>query len=596
MDMETVEEVVRDTQYLLLGADSRSFQFKTEPLLTVSITYTIRSNSELQHVQEIVQLALIIKKLSLQPLTVFKSDVHAAFLDNINEIVRCFQTELDEIYTNNKPTSLLEVNCKLTDWSVIFKHIYWLNIRCSTLNASDFLSLLFEYSLHGDTLIADHSLRIFNSCKKNYFDLIQSWVLKGSFDSSCIDDSFFITKEKKFNSSKVPSFITNEFALKVYHIGRAIDFIQNYLHHEEWVNDYYCYYCLEDFNQINVELLYKFVIDHLDESILTDFQNEVSYLNRFLLFNQGDLINAIIEKGTLVLNKQASTLSSYQLIDLLKDSIDICSVSCNVPPDVYNRIDARLLNIDIDTSIGWDLFTLDFKLIPPIQYIVSKSYKEYLRVFNFLLKIKHLRRQLSLSWKKSNFNYKKSPHSVHNLKNYQRKFNLIRHQFISFIDTIFSYIENEILIVNFIIFQQNLTPTRINLRNGKLLPVGDSMLNLDDLQRIHNDYILSISRSDLFSNDFNQILYQLIIIVQRFASLAIEFDQSISDIHQLESLNQSTDLSSHISSISLKIDKIMKKLNKDIVTHFENCMNLLIQSLRNSSKSSLISLSHILEV
>ena len=70
----------------------------------------------------------------------------------------------------------------------------------------------------------------------------------------------------------------------------------------------------------------------------------------------------------------------------------------NDPPDVVRRLDARMLEYS-HGEIGWDVFTLEYKVDAPIDTVLdSGAMVKYLKLFNHLWKIKRIESTLSKGW------------------------------------------------------------------------------------------------------------------------------------------------------------------------------------------------------
>lgn len=646
---ETEQSLVCDLKYLLLCSDTPSFRFShpdavgaqaSPPApsanLRVYLTFDITTihENQLECLNEFLQLALIIKKLnvvsapSTTPTTTEtpKSSVHAAFHANIYNSVVDFQTFLNALYIKESLSTFISLKYHLNDWFFRFRHIYYLYLKSNLLPPNQFLSLLHDFTLSGDGLTRALSLEYFSSTLLPYLDLLSGWLFLGTLNNDDAKrESFFIFQPEtntntdfQFDKSLVPSFLNGTSAFQIFQIGKSIRFLKTYLNDLTWCETFFKEnsHLKNQLNENIITNLYTVVICHLNDLLLLDFQTEISNLKKFLLFEQGDLIDAIIEKGYTLLNENSINLSSNQLITLLQDSIDSSSVHSNIDPKIYNRIDARLLNLNLSSCLGWNVFTLDFKLLPHIDYLVKSNYKEYLRVFNFLFKLKVLDFQLSKNWKESN--NKQLNSALRNntkfkfkIKSYQKKFNLMRHQFISFISSIFLFVQNDILSLNYNNLAQRLSnkDTLFHLKNNKLMPFSlnsthGGNFNLDDLKEMHSQYILSISRSELFSNNsnklpLNQILYQLVLIIEKFVNLSTEFQISLKDLNHLENLslnhiNQSN-LQQYDKLVIDKINGIYNTLSVEIVVQFENNMSIFLNSLSSSKNQSLNALSELLE-
>jgi len=70
----------------------------------------------------------------------------------------------------------------------------------------------------------------------------------------------------------------------------------------------------------------------------------------------------------------------------------------NDPLDVLRRLDARMLEYT-HGEIGWDVFTLEYKVDAPIDTVLDPdSMVQYLRLFNHLWKMKRIENTLTKGW------------------------------------------------------------------------------------------------------------------------------------------------------------------------------------------------------
>jgi gamma-tubulin complex component 3 len=69
-------------------------------------------------------------------------------------------------------------------------------------------------------------------------------------------------------------------------------------------------------------------------------------------------------------------------------------------PEVLRRLDARMLQLS-HGDIGWDCFTLEYKIDAPVDVVVTEwGNRQYLKVFNFLWRIKRVEFAISSTWRK----------------------------------------------------------------------------------------------------------------------------------------------------------------------------------------------------
>ena len=610
--------LLHDVHVLLLGYNSQSFQFNHNSV-------TVSSQIEDPYIDDFVQLALLLKNLNSQiennnddnnnnnnnnnKDNKDNDDIYAfspiiiALNATVDASLKELQNTINNVITDTTSLSLLRH--KLDDWFTLIPHIYYLIILSRSNSLPIFLSELYSFSKLGDDVISSLSLNYFKIISKPYFSSISNWLFAGILDEN--DKTPYFFSSNKFIKENTPRFISISTAEKIFHIGSAINFLKSFLNDSQWCNEFYenNYNNQTDLLKTDIESLYKIVISHLNSLLLPIYLSEINFLHRFLLTFNGDLTYSILVNGSSILKNNASSLSSNQLMSILQKSLDSSSISTNLPKDVFNRLDARLLNINIESSSAIDFFTLDYKVLTPVNSIISSSYKEYLRSFNILFKLSNLKYKLSSIWKQSSIIHKKI--TSRKIIKYQRKFHLIHLQFNSFIDHILFYITNEIISNNIHTFNNKFTSTiPYSLHNNKLLPLNipnETLFNLQQLTSIHEDYITKISRSDLFysSDDvnvpLNQILYHLLTIIENFTDLFNEFQTSIFDFIQWSNASNQTqqDLSKFNSLFTNKFESLYNSLSNKIVIEFEKIMTIFINQLSISHVENLQLLSKIIE-
>ena len=97
------------------------------------------------------------------------------------------------------------------------------------------------------------------------------------------------------------------------------------------------------------------------------------------------------------LARPANTLYRHNLTATLETAVRQSSAQ-NDPPDVLRRLDARMLEYS-HGEIGWDVFTLEYKVDAPIDTVLDpEAMVKYLKLFNHLWKIKRVEATLSMGW------------------------------------------------------------------------------------------------------------------------------------------------------------------------------------------------------
>ena len=97
------------------------------------------------------------------------------------------------------------------------------------------------------------------------------------------------------------------------------------------------------------------------------------------------------------LSRPANTLYRHNLTATLEAAIRASNAQ-NDPPDVLRRLDARMLEYS-HGEIGWDVFTLEYKVDAPIDTVLDQETMiMYLKIFAHLWKMKRVEGSLSNGW------------------------------------------------------------------------------------------------------------------------------------------------------------------------------------------------------
>lgn len=117
----------------------------------------------------------------------------------------------------------------------------------------------------------------------------------------------------------------------------------------------------------------------------------------------------LTECSRVELNQSAKLLFRHNLTGVLESAI-ISSNAQFDDADVLKRIDVRLLEVRMilgvefkvsENDIGWDVFSLEYHLSTPLSTIITpQCMSDYLRVSNFLWKLKRVEYFLTKTWKK----------------------------------------------------------------------------------------------------------------------------------------------------------------------------------------------------
>ncbi|ODV58672.1 Spc98p ASCRUDRAFT_10014 [Ascoidea rubescens DSM 1968] len=375
-------------------------------------------------------------------------------IDDLQRKNSDFINNNNSINSNNKLT-LRKIYLFLFDEIIKFRFYLHLNENLKQLRDFEFLNLIYNYTKFNDYLIQRISIDFFKACYQPYLKIIINWVISGElvdknneffinfidiyndfkdgnsvFNISNINNSININNVI-LDKSKVPKDIFSfEICEKIYQIGKTIIFLKKNckeLGYLKQINEKYCrvYQQFSNDNfEVNknnnnlmefkkfrkiIEIEYKEILNYFNLIIFKKFKmfEHIKNMKDFLFMGKGDFINLLIENSIGILDERSDRLRTHQLTKILKNSINESSI--NKYGDEYlNRIDARIIELDNGNNIGWDVFTLDYRINDnPISLILNSgnsnlNLREYLRMFNFLWKLKRIDYLLNESWVESN--------------------------------------------------------------------------------------------------------------------------------------------------------------------------------------------------
>ena len=122
-------------------------------------------------------------------------------------------------------------------------------------------------------------------------------------------------------------------------------------------------------------------------------------LKKFLLLGQGDFIALLMESLASNLDNPAGSQYRHTLTAQLEHAIRGSNAQYD-PPDVLRRLDARLVELS-HGDVGWDVFTLEYKVDAPGDVVITPwASKQYLVIFNLLWRVKRVEFALGSTWRR----------------------------------------------------------------------------------------------------------------------------------------------------------------------------------------------------
>ncbi|CAI6334225.1 unnamed protein product [Periconia digitata] len=299
-----------------------------------------------------------------------------------------------------------------------------------TRKGGELISLIHSFSLsHGDPYVGVFAERLLTDVTRPFYDMLRQWIYDGELADPF--GEFFVSEQSeeeireqngqegkggatsvwedkyKLNSKMVPTIITEEFANKVFLIGKTLNFIRYGCGDATWVDTYSKEASkeLRYGDTANLERsigdAYKTTMARLIDLMANKFKlfEHLQALKRYLLLGAGDFIAVLMESLSSNLDRPANTQYRHTLTAQLEHAVRNSNAQFD-SPDVLRRLDSRMLELS-HGEIGWDVFTLEYKIDAPVDVIVTPfGSKQYLKVFNFLWRVKRVEFALGSTWRR----------------------------------------------------------------------------------------------------------------------------------------------------------------------------------------------------
>lgn len=290
------------------------------------------------------------------------------------------------------------------------------------------VSLIHGFSTaHGDPIVAAFAERLLAHVTRPFYDILRRWIYDGELLDPFLE--FFVKEQRpsdddrkdlkakgltsvwnskyEVDDAMVPSIITADFAQKVFLIGKSLNFIRHSCGDSQWVEAYSKTSSKElrygDTATLEawIDEAYKTTMQRLMQLMSSKFHlfDHLQALKNYILLGQGDFIALLMESLAANLDRPAGAQYRHTLTAQLEHAIRGSNAQYD-SPDVLRRLDARMLQLS-HGDIGWDCFTLEYKIDAPVDVVVTEwGNRQYLKVFNFLWRIKRVEFALASTWRK----------------------------------------------------------------------------------------------------------------------------------------------------------------------------------------------------
>ncbi|KAG5732384.1 Spindle pole body component alp6 [Termitomyces sp. T112] len=211
----------------------------------------------------------------------------------------------------------------------------------------------------------------------------------------------------QFQKEMLPMFVGEVFGRKIFSTGKSLNFIRYSCHDSDWVitrekmSDTGGILKYSDIAGLerSIDAAYQVASQRLFEVFIGKFRllDHLSALKNYLLLGHGDFADRLMEALGTSLARPANTLYRHNLTAHLDTALR-SSNAIHDPLDVRRRLDARMLEYS-HGEIGWDVFTLEYKVDAPIDTVLDPiSMETYLKLFRHLWQMKRIEVALNAGW------------------------------------------------------------------------------------------------------------------------------------------------------------------------------------------------------
>ncbi|RMD42312.1 hypothetical protein DV735_g2814, partial [Chaetothyriales sp. CBS 134920] len=281
-------------------------------------------------------------------------------------------------------------------------------------------------SSHGDPFVGSFADRLLGQVARPFYEMLRHWI----YDGELIDPfhEFFVTEpdpstrpdvdprrvatsiwedKYKLDAEMVPSIISPDFAKKVFLIGKSLNFIRHNCADSDWVVQYSksnskpLDYANTATLSSTIDEAYATTMSRLMYLMSTKFGlfTHLAAIKKYMLLSQGDFIDLLMESLAPNLDRPANSQYRHTLTSQLEHAIRHSNAQFD-DPEVLRRLDARMLELS-SGDMGWDSFTLEYKITPPCDVVITAwAGTHYLKVFNLLWRIKRVEFSLNTTWRR----------------------------------------------------------------------------------------------------------------------------------------------------------------------------------------------------
>ncbi|KAJ3987247.1 gamma-tubulin complex, component 3 [Lentinula detonsa] len=320
----------------------------------------------------------------------------------------------------------------------------------------------------------------------------------------------------KFEQNMLPMFVGEAFGRKILSTGKSLNFIRYSCHDSDWVvtrekmsntGGSLKYSDIAGLER-SIDAAYSTASQRLFDVFIEKFRllNHLSALKNYMMLGHGDFADQLMNALGPSLSRPANTLYRHNLTATLETAIRSSNAQ-NDPPDVLRRLDARMLEYS-HGEIGWDVFTLEYKVDPPIDTVIHPdAMVKYLKLFNHLWQMKRIEGALSRGWMRVAGGARSTFLRLPDLEPSWHKMRIIMAEMIHFVKQLQAYCQLEVIECSWKVLVEFL-----NKREGDLDAMNDAHRTY--LDRLVKKILLLSPKAGREENVMNQVKDLFVTILQ----------------------------------------------------------------------------------
>lgn len=293
---------------------------------------------------------------------------------------------------------------------------------CKSLRGGAMAGAIHMHAQHGAPMVRSIMARLLIRVCSPLFEMVRRWVLEGELDD--LYEEFFVVGQPvkaealwregyRVQSSMLPSFIPEFLAQRILRTGKSINFLRVCCEDHGWAvaaseavaasgtsgDSGWLGYGETEALEVMVMEAARRIDRHLLKIMYEQyrFREHCLAIKRYLLLGQGDFIQYLMDLVGPDLSQPANTVSSFKLAGLLESAIRASNAQYD-EGDVLDRLRVKMMPYN-DGDRGWDVFSLEYILRDPLNTIFTEAVMaSYLKIFNFLWRLKRVEHALSATW------------------------------------------------------------------------------------------------------------------------------------------------------------------------------------------------------